>query len=477
MKKLFAKKVRPAALKIIAIYALFAALWIYFSDEALGLFITDSALIVRISVIKGFLFIIVTAVLLYHLISRYMSAGKRAQETQDATIDLLWICNEAGSKRALMQELVNFFQKFTGCEAIGVRLKEGDDFPYYEARGFPAEFVEAENSLCIRDQAGQPARDHARNPVLDCMCGNVLAGRFDPARPFFTLNGSFWTNSTTRLLATTTEAERKARTRNRCNGEGYESVALVPLRSGGKTFGLLQFNDRRTGRFSGETMALLENLAASVATTLGKLQVDEALSESCQFSNQIINSAEEGIIVYGPDMRYQVWNPYMERLSGRMASEVIGRHPLEAFPFLREAGVIEIIGKAVSGQPFASVEFSRSFPAASPRWISDTCVPLRNTKGEIIGAIGTVIDITERKLAEERLQEATQRLELALSAGHLGIWDWDIVNDLLVWNERMFELYGVSKDKFRMSREKWEKCLHPDDLAMALEATRAALNG
>jgi PAS domain S-box-containing protein len=206
-------------------------------------------------------------------------------------------------------------------------------------------------------------------------------------------------------------------------------------------------------------------------------RAEEALLESSQFCSQIISSTEEGIIVYDRDMRYQVWNPFMEKLSGKKASEVIGTHPLESFPFLRETGVIENIQKALSGQSLASIEFLQTAHDGQPRWTSDTCVPLRSSKGEIIGVIGTVLDITERKQAEEVLKEATQRLQLAVSSGHLGIWDWDAVNDVLVWNERMYELYGVSKNTFRMSRETWIKCLHPDDVAMALEEMRAALNG
>ncbi len=206
-------------------------------------------------------------------------------------------------------------------------------------------------------------------------------------------------------------------------------------------------------------------------------RAEEALLESSQFCSQIISSAEEGIIVYDRDLNYQVWNPFMEKLSGKKASEVIGSHPLESFPFLRETGVIENIQKALSGQSLASIDFQRTTHTGLLRWISNTCVPLRSTKGEIIGVIGTVLDITERKQAEEELEEATQRLQLAVSSGHLGIWDWDAVNDVLVWNERMYELYGVFKDTFRMSRETWLKCLHPDDVAMALEEMRAALNG
>ncbi len=124
-------------------------------------------------------------------------------------------------------------QAWSGCDAAGSRLQEGDDFPYFETSGFPARFVKRENSLCARDADRGIARDAMGNAVLECMCGNVLCGRTDPVQPFFTERGSFWTNGTTRLLVSTTEADRQARTRVRCNGEGYESVALVPLRGRG----------------------------------------------------------------------------------------------------------------------------------------------------------------------------------------------------------------------------------------------------
>lgn len=59
-------------LKIIAIYAVFSCVWIYLSDETLGIFIKDPVVITKISVFKGFLFVIVTSILLYNLVSRYL---------------------------------------------------------------------------------------------------------------------------------------------------------------------------------------------------------------------------------------------------------------------------------------------------------------------------------------------------------------------------------------------------------------------
>ena len=158
--------------------------------------------------------------------------SRGAEEMQEATIESLRLCQQARSVRELMQLLRGYFQRLTGCEAVGVRLRDGDDFPYYETRGFPPEFVRAENRLRAVDQAGEVVRDSSGNPVLECMCGNILCGRYDPSKPFFTAHGSFWSNCTTELLAGATETDRQARTRNRCNGEGYESVALLPLRGG-----------------------------------------------------------------------------------------------------------------------------------------------------------------------------------------------------------------------------------------------------
>lgn len=102
----------------------------------------------------------------------------------------------AAGSRDLVERVISFVQHHSGCDAVGIRLRDGDDFPYYETRGFPPEFVAAERYLCARDAAGDVVRDAAGDPVLSCMCGNVVRGRFDPAQPFFRAAGSFWSNGT-----------------------------------------------------------------------------------------------------------------------------------------------------------------------------------------------------------------------------------------------------------------------------------------
>ena len=205
---------------------------------------------------------------------------RRAEEEREIAAGFLRLVNESKGIGDLVRSAVGYFREHSGCEAVGIRLKEGEDYPYFEVHGFPREFVQLENSICARDESGRPLYDGAGYPIMECMCGNVIQRRFDPEQPFFSAQGSFWTNSTTKLLATSTEGERQSRTRNRCNGEGYESVALVAIRSGAAPLGLLQLNDRRPDCFSPERIGLWERLAGYLGIALEKFQADEALHKA-----------------------------------------------------------------------------------------------------------------------------------------------------------------------------------------------------
>ncbi|MGA2480224.1 MAG: GAF domain-containing protein, partial [Spirochaetia bacterium] len=208
-----------------------------------------------------------------------LSDVRRGIRERDTTLKLLHLLNQRSSTHELIQGIAELIREWMGCDAVGVRLHEGEDYPYAETSGLSPEFVRKERYLCERDSQGRLKCDCDGNPVLDCMCGTVLRGATDPARPFFTAKGSFWTNCTTELLAATTEEDRQGRTRNTCNTEGYESAALIPLRCGGETLGLLQINDRARNRFTPEHISFLEGAADSIAISLAQRQAQAELKE------------------------------------------------------------------------------------------------------------------------------------------------------------------------------------------------------
>ncbi|HBA89088.1 MAG TPA: hybrid sensor histidine kinase/response regulator [Geobacter sp.] len=86
-------------------------------------------------------------------------------------------------------------------------------------------------------------------------------------------------------------------------------------------------------------------------------------------------------------------------------------------------------------------------------------------------------EVQERKRAEETLSEVTRRLQLATASAHLGIWDWDIDRDGMIWDDKMYELYGIPPGTQLSGIESWEQRLHPDDLPMVQAALEAALHG
>jgi diguanylate cyclase (GGDEF)-like protein/PAS domain S-box-containing protein len=78
-------------------------------------------------------------------------------------------------------------------------------------------------------------------------------------------------------------------------------------------------------------------------------------------------------------------------------------------------------------------------------------------------AIGTCQDISERKQAESLLLQTRDRLALATQSAQIGIWDWDLVADRLVWDEQMLRLYGLAEGEFGEVYAAWSSCLHPED--------------
>lgn len=80
------------------------------------------------------------------------------------------------------------------------------------------------------------------------------------------------------------------------------------------------------------------------------------------------------------------------------------------------------------------------------------------------------------KKREHSLKTSEQRLKLATNASDIGIWDWDLINDELLWDDSMFKLYGVSRSEFDSTYEGWVKRIHPDDRDSQKSLLTLALN-
>lgn len=105
------------------------------------------------------------------------------------------------------------------------------------------------------------------------------------------------------------------------------------------------------------------------------------------------------------------------------------------------------------------------------RWIDWQTAP----SGNLIYAAAR--DITERKQTEDALRANEDRLRLATGVGNIGIWDWDIANQVLTWDDSMYALYGIRKENYESSFDAWLKTLHPEDYEYIQEEVQAGMRG
>jgi PAS domain S-box-containing protein len=293
-----------------------------------------------------------------------------------------------------IRDVVTLVKEFGCFKAVGIRLHKEDDFPYFETSGFSEDFVKAENYLCVRDENGKQIYDSQGNRVLECMCGSVLSGRTDPTLPFFTEGGSFWTNSTTELLASTRPEDLQGPVRGRCNKAGYESVALIPLRSGDQVVGLLQLNDTRPGSFTTEMIRFLEEIGISIGIALARIRTEEDVKNLAKFPsenpNPVLRVTKDGVLLYA------------NAASGSLVTEW-GCKVGQIVPYKWCQTVSEVF---VSGAG-KMVEIEHG-----DRIFSFMVAPV--TEANYVNLYG--LDITERKQAEEDLRKHRQHLEELVQA-------------------------------------------------------------
>ena len=206
-----------------------------------------------------------------------------------------------------------------------------------------------------------------------------------------------------------------------------------------------------------------------VAGFLSRRDAELALKESEQFTMEIIHNAKEGIVVYDRNFNYLVWNPFMESITGISASEVLGKNAFELFPHLLEQKVDILLQRALEGETVRSPDTPYHVEKTKKLgWVTRIYCPNLNGQEEIIGVIGNIRDITERKRVEDALKESEIRYRTIFE--NTGTAMVIIEEDATIGfaNNEFFRLTGYSQDDIDR-RKSWTEFVHKDDLNRMIE--------
>jgi PAS domain S-box-containing protein len=328
---------------------------------------------------------------------------KLVERRQYLSAEIMEILSDPPALADAINRILAAIRRETGFDAVGIRLREGDDFPYFVQNGFSDDFLLTENRLTVRAGDGGLCRDKNGNPSLECTCGLVISGQTDPTNPFFTQGGSFWTNNALPLLDLPVAQDPRLHPRNHCIHEGFRSVALIPIRANRDIVGLLQLNDRKKDCFTREMIPFFEGISASIGVALMRKQAEERLRLSEERHRSYIEVTGE--LGWTTNRHGDVVEdlPTWRNFTGQSAEEIRGAGWTNALHPDDVEQTTNAWNNAVATKTPYEVEYRIRRRDGMYRHFLARGLPVSNQDGTIREWVGTCIDITERKASQEIL--------------------------------------------------------------------------
>ncbi len=285
------------------------------------------------------------------------------------------------------------------------------------------------------------------------------------------------------------QTDQSAKTKG--HASGFAALLGCPiLWPSGEVFGTVCVLDMQPRQFSQPSRKLLGGFAATMQSDLSNLLLQKDYSDiqaklagaerdlkderdsfdaifQTSTSGILITSLKDGIILDANDT-YQ-------RLFGYTRDELVGRSAAELNIYVNATDRDHVIEKLRSGEQVRDYEMTLRAKNGESRVVLGTVLPIM--LGEKNCLFTSIYDITSLRHIEHASMLLSERYLLATRAAQAGIWDWDIVNNVLVWDHRMYQIYDAGKEEFGGAYEAWLARIHPDDLASADLESKMALSG
>lgn len=217
-----------------------------------------------------------------------------------------------------------------------------------------------------------------------------------------------------------------------------------------------------------------------------KFSDNRRLAESKNLFRKVLNSAPQGMLLIDQHGLIQQVNRSMLELSGFTLAELVG-HPIELLVpqhiRSRHAGLREKFFHQLDSRfelksnNLASV---RKDGSEYPVEVSLTPMQTANIRYILV----TLVDISQRKILEQELSQrqndlidANQRIMLATDSAEIGIWEYNLIDQSMIWDDWMYRLYGFQPNNQPLTYQDWEKRVYPEDVENMRSQIKQAVNG
>lgn len=183
----------------------------------------------------------------------------------------------------------------------------------------------------------------------------------------------------------------------------------------------------------------------------------------------IVNASDDAIIRKELDGTITHWNPAAERMYGYAAAEMVGQHARVLVPEALAGEEARLISHAARGKRIRALETVRLGKGGRRMDVSLTLTLIRDEKGRPDAVSSIERDITERKRVDLELMTSRRDLELATTAGEVGIWIYDLPAGTSTWNAQLYYMLGLKPRRGPEPGDAFMKFIHPEDRKESLE--------
>jgi PAS domain S-box-containing protein len=189
----------------------------------------------------------------------------------------------------------------------------------------------------------------------------------------------------------------------------------------------------------------------------------------------VIDALHRAVVVSGHEGEILLWNRAAEGLYGWQEEEVLGRSILDVMVPKGDrelaAGIFAILaaGKSWRG------DFNVARRDGLTIRVNSVNQPVLDEQGNLVGIVGVSEDVTEQRQLEQRAEDLSARLSLALEAGGLGTWRSNLRTGETDWDAKVEQLFGLGPGEFDGTYETYVSLLHPEDAPEVLATVEAAV--
>jgi PAS domain S-box-containing protein len=205
---------------------------------------------------------------------------------------------------------------------------------------------------------------------------------------------------------------------------------------------------------------------------------EDALRHSEERLRLITNLVPLGIFVKNAAGQHIFANPALAQIAGLSIEEILGKTDFDLGPDKAQTEAFRADDLTIvhSKSKLSKVEKRTDFTGRT-RILQTIKVPFTVAETGEAAVLGVCMDITESKRAAELLAESGQRLALAKESAGIGIWEWHVKSNKLVWDTQMYVLYGIREQDFSGAYDAWQNGVHPEDRKRSETEMYAAVEG